>query len=133
MNVEFRDSQRRDLNSDCITRHMHYKRPQQCSPISVFFMHNKRKNKRHSYAYKKVLALFQSRLYKQTGWEILSCVCAQAFCPSNTTFLCIGTLKDDIFLGWVGIVQYLSLDGFYSASVSFLNYLGLWSLHAFIY
>ena len=29
-------------------------------------------------------------------------------------------------MGWVGKAQYLSLDGFYSASVSFLNFFGLW-------
>ena len=62
-------------------------------PLALFpnrghFMHNKRNNKRHSYAYKKSLALFQSHLYKQIWWEILSCVCAQAFCTSNTIFHC---------------------------------------------
>ena len=32
------------------------------------------------------MALFQSHSYKKTGWEILSCVYTQAFCPRNTIF-----------------------------------------------
>ena len=47
------------------------------------------------------------------------------FAPAIQSFFCIGISYDDIFLGWVGIAHYSSLDGFYSASVSLVNYLGL--------
>ena len=84
-----------------------------------------RNNKRHSYANKKSWRFF-SHIYKnRLGGESLAMSLLKSFAPAIQLFLCIGTLYDDTFLGWVGIAQYWSLDGFYSASVSFLNFLGL--------
>ena len=52
----------RDPNSYCITRHMHYKRPQQCFLIKNILSSTKENNRRHSYVNKKSWRFF-SHIY----------------------------------------------------------------------
>ena len=56
------NAQSRDLNSYCVTRHMHYKRPQQCFLIKNILSSTKENNRRHSYVNKKSWRFF-SHIY----------------------------------------------------------------------
>ena len=102
----------RDLNSYCITRHMHYKRPQQCFLIKNILSSTKENNRRHSYVNKRSWRFFSHIYINRLGGKSQAASVLKPFVPAVRSFLCTETLQDDIFLGWVGKAQYLSLDAF---------------------
>ena len=83
----------RDLNSYCITRHMHYKRSQQCSLISAIFIHNKKKIISAILMHAKKSWRFSSHVYiNRLGGKSWAVSVLKPFAPAIQSFLCIGTL-----------------------------------------
>ena len=83
---------RRDLNSYCITRHMHYKRPQQCFLIKNILSSTKENNRHHSYVNKKSWRFFSHIYVKRLGGKSWPAFVLKPFAPAVRSFLCTETL-----------------------------------------
>ena len=110
-------------------RHLHYEHPQQCFLINAVLSATKEMISGILVQTKSVLRVFCHIYFKRPVgkfWRKVICTCAQAFCTSSMFFVVQRNIIGRYLLGLGGSKRNHSLDGFYSASVLFINYLGLW-------